>query len=787
MRRRPLFNALFPLLAAVAGHALAAEGEAGSLLGLPLDEAIKALQDAGLTVYYSSDVVRPSMRVQSEPAATEPRDKLEEILAPFELGVAPGPGDSLLIVRAPPRPPRVPPRRAEPLPDEPVSQEASRPKIDEVIVAASRYELTRNTVASATALTSADIDSVPTLGDDALRAVQRLPGTTSDGFSARTNVRGGEVGETLVRFDALRLYDPFHLENFQGVFSTIDPRVVSSMSVYTGGFPALYGDRMSGVIDVASLDPPAHRYHEVGVSFFNTSLLSAGKFDDERGEWVVSLRRSNLDVLYGEFSDRPERPRYVDGYARVARRFGEHTRVSLNTLYFNDRIELHDDVDVEEIAKSRDEDRYVWIRLDQEASNGRLHGATLLSHTELGTDRSGTSEKSGILSGSLLDEREFRLESLQSDWTWSGTERWHAQFGGSATRSRGRYDYADEVQYELLFDTPGAPTEADRTRSVSLAPSGNQYALYGSVRFDPLPRVSAELGLRWDRSTLRAVTDDDFGPRLGVRYQWRPKTYVRASVGRFFQSQTINELQVGDGVSEFFAPQRSDHVVVGLDHSFPNGLDLRLEAYSKRLRDLRPRFENVSLSLTLLPEIRQDRVAIVPTRGTARGLETRLEGHPREALDWWLAYSLSSASDEIEGRTVERSWDQRHALFAGLNWRRGPWSLAAALQYRSGWPITPVLGFDDALEVPIVQTAPRNSARGPSFRSVDLRVERKARLPRSDFTVFLEITNVFDRRNRCCTEYQLESEDVDQPFLELTPVNYLGIVPSIGFVWSLGR
>jgi hypothetical protein len=38
--------------------------------------------------------------------------------------------------------------------------------------------------------------------------------------------RGGEVAETLIRPDGQRLYDPFHLKNFHGVFSAIDPRIV---------------------------------------------------------------------------------------------------------------------------------------------------------------------------------------------------------------------------------------------------------------------------------------------------------------------------------------------------------------------------------------------------------------------------------------------------------------------------------------------------------------------------------------------------------------------------------
>jgi len=57
--------------------------------------------------------------------------------------------------------------------------------------------------------------------------VHRLPGEASNSLSAHTNVRGGAVDETLIRFDQLRLYDPYHLASFQGVFSAVDPEIVS--------------------------------------------------------------------------------------------------------------------------------------------------------------------------------------------------------------------------------------------------------------------------------------------------------------------------------------------------------------------------------------------------------------------------------------------------------------------------------------------------------------------------------------------------------------------------------
>src|SRR6185295_5514746 len=90
--------------------------------------------------------------------------------------------------------------RGEPLRVSPVTSPATRESSEtrfdraplaEVVVAAGRYELTRSISGFRNSLSSTDIESLPDLGDDALRAVARLPGTASNGLTARTNVRGG--------------------------------------------------------------------------------------------------------------------------------------------------------------------------------------------------------------------------------------------------------------------------------------------------------------------------------------------------------------------------------------------------------------------------------------------------------------------------------------------------------------------------------------------------------------------------------------------------------------------
>jgi hypothetical protein len=67
--------------------------------GRLLEDVLRELQAGGLNIVYSSEMVRPTMKVLSEPKAVKAREILDEILRPHGLQVRSGPGGTLLVVR----------------------------------------------------------------------------------------------------------------------------------------------------------------------------------------------------------------------------------------------------------------------------------------------------------------------------------------------------------------------------------------------------------------------------------------------------------------------------------------------------------------------------------------------------------------------------------------------------------------------------------------------------------------------------------------------------------------
>ena len=742
---------------------------ADSWRGQELEAVIEALRRSGLPVLYSSGLVRSGMTVRTEPTGATPAARLADVLEPYGLGIRPGPYGSILIVRA----------GADEVPAESVQPAATiTVAIPELIVTTSRYAMSREPVLPAVSLANTDVERLPDLGDDPLRAVARLPGAAINGLSAKTNLRGGATDETLVLFDDLRLFNPFHLKDFQSIFSVIDPAMIEGLDIYTGAFPPVYGDRLSGVIDINPFEPPGDGYRALAVSLFNVAGLIAGGWDGGRGTWLVSARRGNLDLVLNLANQNVGDPRYSDLHGQVAWEFSDRLAISANALVFDDNVSVFDS-DQEEQATARYHDSYLWLRLDSRPGD-RFAGFTLFSYASLTARRNGTAEQPGVSSGVLDEHRSAEILGVVSQWSLTLDGGHRLDLGGEFRQSRGHYSYADEVDFDLLFDTPGAPSAFSRTRELAVDPDGEYYATYVNAHLDLPGNLATELGLRWDRSTL-AGNSGNLSPRVSLLYEPVAKTRLRANWGRYWQSQGVDELPVSDGVTGFAKPERADQFVLGIEQELGAAIGVRLEAYTKTYDNPRDRYENLLNSFALLPELKPDRIRVSADRARARGIELSIRSTGDTALDWWGSYSWSQVRDEIDGVEYPRSWDQTHALSAGILWSSDRWDLSAAATVRTGWPTTLAAVEDDG-PPNIVTTGPRNGERFGHYATLDLRAARRFPTAAGLVSVFIELSNSLNRRNDCCVEYGIDVGGSDQ--FELSTQSNLPILPSVGVSWQ---
>lgn len=747
---------------------LASNAAARDLAAVPLAEAFELLRAQGLSILYSSDLVRPDMRVLARPRSNVPRAILDEIVRPHGLKAVDGPNHSVIVMRA----------GGEASPASASNEVAIGQTLGNVVVEASRYALLRTEPPFAAQISAAELDVMPTLGEDPLRALARLPGTASNDFSARMHVRGGDVDETLVRLDGLRLYSPFHLKDFQSVFSAIDTALVDRIDVYTGGYPAHLGGGMSGVIDVHSIEAPNLGHREISLSVFHGAALASGHLNDGASDWLLSARRGNLDLVLDWTKSGLGRPEYMDLYGRFSHRFSDALDVSGNFLMLDDNIRLNDS-DREEFARADYRDRYAWLRIGY--AGDEIGGHFLLARTQLDGDRRGSADQPGIGRGVLEDRRAHSIDSAVMEWTWTPMQKAMLRFGAEWRQLSGRYDYFDRAEFDLLIASSDTAPEEGRARALHVRRHGDQYGAHASARLELAHRLTADVGLRWDRSTLSVAHDSELSPRVSLLYELGENTKLRGSWGRFAQLQGIDELQVSDGIGEFLPAQRADHWVASVEHAFSESLGLRVEGFQKHYRNLRPRFENMLYTVALLPELKPDRVRVAPERAVAEGVEVSLRNQAVQPLFWWLSYTWSRVYDELDDAKIARRWDQTHALSAGLAWESDRWQLSAAASYRTGWPRADlILVTTEPIPASIVL---RNSGRMRAYADLDLRIAHKFPFTGTNvLTLFFELSNGLNRRNECCIEYEFE-DDEGESFLEVETINSLPLLPSLGFSW----
>jgi outer membrane receptor protein involved in Fe transport len=709
---------------------------------------LQELERSGVDVIYSSELVPPEIEAPPAIAGATVLQRAVAALAANGLMLRPVGPSKYVVVRAP-------------TPVVPVSEEP----MDEVSVYASRYAIDAG-LAEPREMTVNDIERVPGSHDDAIRALHSLPGIASNA-SARPYIRGSLSEDVLVRYDGIPLLDPYHLKNFQSLFSAIDPAGIEHIEVFSGGFPVQYGTRSGGVIDVTAPSYARGYEYRANLSLLSAGISSIGKSESWPVEWLGAIRRSTIDLL-DPIEDDIGSPEFSDTLGRL-RWLTEQGAWTVGWLLLDDRLDLGVEDD-EEQATARYRDEYVWLARDHKFDDAlRTRLSLVVTSAERG--RVGTLLRPGVASGLLDEMRNFNGLELANDWSFRHRDNSTYTFGGSlgATRAAYRYTRHSDFSPEVAAAFGRGLTE---DIGFTVRPEVATLALYAANR-RKWARFEAELGLRLD-----AQHYPDYGnhtqvsPRLNLRYDFRDAMRFYASVGRFTQAQHVEEWRVEEAQQAPDSAQVSIHSILGLEYDTADGARLGLEAYTKRWTTVAPYFDSELDPFALLPDLTPDRIRLVPHASEATGLELSVNKPITETLTGWGTLTWSRVADDFRsGGDVLRSWDQPLSASAGLAWKGSNASVSGLVGWHRGWPQTPLM--PEPLAV-----GQRNSGRWSDYFSLDLRGSWTWTFASGDLSAVLDLTNATDRNNECCVV--LEMEDAA---LEAEVDHWLPAIINIGFTY----
>jgi hypothetical protein len=758
------------LVALVAAARADAAPDASSWIGRGVADSLRELSTPGLDFIFSSELVPDDLRVVEEPRLGNGLLTARDILAPHGLGlrvVRPG---IYAVVR------NSSSREAASGSETAATAGLTTPltPLSEVVVSTSRFGLDGSAPVGAVHVLGSDLAVQPVLGEDAVRALARLPGIAQNGFSAQSNVRGGEAGEVLTLMDGFPIRQAFHHPGYNNAFGVLDPGLVADAEVYTGGFPVRYGNRMAGVFDFETIDPRDAPARALGLSVFNATARYGDAAKHPDVDWLASARIGTLRPFLDAFAEGSAgSPSNADVYARAGHGDARQLRLTANLLWTRDVLDIRRDA-LGESAELDNRMQYAWLRADHEWSE-RLGGSAWLGYSKLRSIRSGTMDKPGIATGAVRDRRSSRYLDLRMRVAWQPARTHWLEGGFEFTEEDASYGYGAQASYDpavaALFSRDPA-----LSRDSSLTPSRERGAVFAAHRWQVFDSLVSELGLRAQRTATQGTTTKEwlYDPRLSLRWQLLPSTALRAHWGRFHQTDEVHELKVEDGLTAFPEAQRSDHFIVGADHQLESGLALRLEYFRKLQSDPRPHFENLLDPMAVLAEIAPDRVEVAPLAAEVRGAEFSAR-HAGESFAWWASVAWSEAWDSGGGRRVPRSWDQSWAVTAGFDWTRGNWRFGAVAASHRGWPTT--LVGDAGLGL-------RNAARFPARGALDLRAEYRRPLSIGSLAISFEVTNAVNAGNTCCRELRREDDGAGGVSFSTRKSDWLPVVPSVGVLWE---
>ncbi len=151
-----------------------------------------------------------------------------------------------------------------------------------------------------------DIKRVPAgMGEqDLIGALVVLPGVTMTGDQGgQLYIRGGPPIQNKVIMDGAVIYNPFHSI---GILSVFDSDLIRNADVYTGGFGAQYGGRISSIMDIQMRDGNRRKFSgKIGGTPISTKLILEGpikKLKDTGGSSASFLLNARGSFL--EYSSR---------------------------------------------------------------------------------------------------------------------------------------------------------------------------------------------------------------------------------------------------------------------------------------------------------------------------------------------------------------------------------------------------------------------------------------------------------------------------------------------------
>lgn len=674
--------------------------------------------------------------------------------------------------------------------------------LDAVNIDATKINNQTNVNPSTIKATKKDISAVVSTGGepDLATYFQTVPGVVTTGDQGgQMYIRGGSPVQNKVLLDGMIIYNPFHSIGF---FSVFDTELIKNADIYTGGFGAEYGGRISSVMDVTTIDGNKKRLAgKVSVNPFGAKLTLEGPLKKLREDdlnsgtisYVFSAKTSYLEqtskILY-DYVDTAGLPfNYTDIFGKIT--FSNPNGSKFNVFGYNFR----DKVKWQALSNLNWNSygvgaNFVLLPTGSPVQIGGKFGYSSyqinMSENDPLTGESDTTRMSGINNFNLgFDFKYFIREDV-------------IKYGIEVSGFNTNFSYLNSVGRQISQDANtteiGAYLDYKINRGLLVINPSFRAQYYASLgNFSPEPRLGIKYNVNenfrikgaagiYSQNLIAANSDRDV-VNLFYGFIAGPDN---------LQDQIITSS--GEEKDRKHSLQKATHAILGFEQDFGKHFSVNVEGYYKWFTQLtninRNKIYDDNVDNIDKPDVLK-KDFIIET-GSAKGVDMVLK-YTTDRLYIWFVYSLGKV-DRWNGvdTTYAPIFDRRHNInFVATYFldKDHKWEVDLRWNFGSGLPFTQTRGYYHNLDfsggigtnVTTANTnelgllfADLNSGRLPAYHRLDFSIKRTIEISeKSKIEVNASVTNAYSRKNIFYVD-RVTSQKVYQ----------LPILPSIGFNWK---
>ncbi len=617
-----------------------------------------------------------------------------------------------------------------------------------------------------------EIENIPVLmGEkDVLKTIQLRPGVKSAGEgNSGFYVRGGGADQNLILLDEATVYNASHLLGFFSVFNT---DALKDVTLYKGSQPAVYGGRLSSVLDIRMQDGNDKEYGaEGGIGLISSRLKIDGPIVKDKGSFTISGRRTYADLflkLSPDSSINRARLYFYDLNAKANYRINDKNRIFLSGYFGKDVLGFGDNFGFD------------WGNATGTLRWNHLFSHRLFSNTSLiySNYRYNIHIDMGALKGSILSR--IQNYNLKQDFQYYADHRHELKFG------------INSIYHQIVPGGITIETNDDISKTEMPDNFGWENAAYISHKWKFSEALNVEYGFR--ASSFSAIGPGDFytfssegvpidtatygsgdfvktyffvEPRFALNYILNEVSAVKLAYGRNTQNLHLLSNTTSGNPTDLWIPssinvkpQVSDMVSLGYFRNFAdNNYEFSVETYYKDMQNQIDYKDGAQLQFNTTVESQ-----LLIGVGRAYGIEFFVK-KKYGRLNGWIGYTLAKSERKIEGINggdwYNARQDRTHDVsVVGIYELAPKWVVSAAWVYYTGNAITFPSGKYNVGGHVVNYYTERNGYRMPDYHRMDIGVTwiRKKTDKRESSWNF-SLYNAYGRENAYSITFEENPDD----------------------------